>query len=72
MIVTDELQLTEAVLAETECPLISAYLRHENEPAPDPDVAEPWYSLDYTFIVEPGEAWLPTPPVSAKAEVSEP
>ena len=53
-------------------PLISAYLRHENEPAPDPDVAEPWYLLDYTFIVEPGEAWLPTPPVSAKAEVSEP
>ena len=44
----------------------------ELQPARDPDVAEPWYSLDYTFIVEPGEAWLPTPPVSAKAEASEP
>ena len=29
---------------------------------------EPWYTLDYTFVVEPGEAWLPTPPVTAKAE----
>jgi hypothetical protein len=53
-------------------PLISEYVRHENEQAPDPDVTEPWYSLDYTFIVEPGEAWLPTPPVSAKAESNEP
>ena len=49
-------------------PLIASYVRHEGEPAPDPDVNEPWYSLDYTFVVEPGEAWLPTPPVSAKAE----
>jgi protocatechuate 3,4-dioxygenase beta subunit len=49
-------------------PLIASYVRHEDEPAPDPDVTEPWYSLDYTFVVEPGEAWLPTPPVSAKAE----
>jgi len=48
-------------------PLIATYQRHEAEPAPDPDVTEPWYSLDYTFVVEPGEAWLPTPPVSAKA-----
>jgi hypothetical protein len=24
--------------------------------------------MDYEFIVEPGEAWLPTPPVSAKSE----
>jgi catechol 1,2-dioxygenase len=49
-------------------PLISEYVRHSGEQAPDPDVTGPWYSLDYTFIVEPGEAWLPTPPVSAKAE----
>src|ERR1700722_17268069 len=48
-------------------PLIASYVRHEGEPAPDPDVHEPWYSLDYTFVVEPGEARLPTPPVSAKA-----
>jgi hypothetical protein len=35
-------------------------------------VTEPWYTLDCTFIVEPGEAWLPTPPVSAKAESNGP
>jgi hypothetical protein len=35
-------------------------------------VTEPWYTLDYHFIVEPGEAWLPTPPVSAKSETEAP
>ena len=51
--------------------LIVTYQRHEpgEAPAPAPDVTEPWYTVDYHFIVEPGEAWLPTPPVSAKAEV---
>jgi protocatechuate 3,4-dioxygenase beta subunit len=49
-------------------PLIATYQRHEGEPAPDPAVTGPWYSLDYTFVVEPGEAWRPTPPVSAKTE----
>jgi catechol 1,2-dioxygenase len=50
--------------------LIAAYTRHEpgQEPAPAPDVTEPWYTLDYRFVVEPGEAWLPTPPVSAKTQ----
>jgi protocatechuate 3,4-dioxygenase beta subunit len=50
--------------------LIATYVRHEieGEPAPAPDVTEPWYTLDYRFVVEPGEAWLPTPPVSAKSE----
>jgi catechol 1,2-dioxygenase len=50
--------------------LIASYVRHEidDEPPPAPDVTEPWYTLDYTFLVEPGEAWLPTPPVSAKSQ----
>jgi catechol 1,2-dioxygenase len=49
--------------------LIATYVRHEitGGPAPAPDVTEPWYALDYTFVVEPGEAWLPPPPVSAKS-----
>lgn len=46
--------------------LIGTYVLHEDEPAPDPAVTEPWYSLEHTFVIEPGEAWLPTPPVSAK------
>lgn len=48
--------------------LVGTYVRHEDEPAPDPSVDEPWYSLEHTFVLEPGEAWLPTPPVSAKRE----
>jgi catechol 1,2-dioxygenase len=49
--------------------LIATYVRHEpgDEPAPAPDVTEPWYTLGYTFVVERGEAWRPTPPVSAKS-----
>lgn len=50
--------------------LIASYERHDpqDETVPAADVTEPWYTLDYTFTVEPGEAWRPTPPVSAKAE----
>ena len=43
--------------------LIGNYVRHENGPAPAPDVEGPWYSLDYTFKMEPGEAKLPRPPI---------
>jgi catechol 1,2-dioxygenase len=39
------------------------YVRHD-EPNPDhPDTAVPWYSLDYTFVLEPGETVLPKPPI---------
>ena len=47
--------------------LVANFLRHENEPAPDPEVTGPWYSLQHTFILQRGESWLPTPPVSKKA-----
>ena len=44
--------------------LIGNYERHDGEaPAPAPDVAAPWYSLDYTFVMEPGEAKLPRAPI---------
>jgi catechol 1,2-dioxygenase len=49
---------------------IGHYVRHENEPAPDADVKGPWYSLEHTYVLEPGESWLPTPPVSAKSKVA--
>lgn len=48
--------------------LVGNYLRHENEPAPAADVTGPWYSLDFTFRIEPGVARLPRPPITAKAE----
>ena len=47
--------------------LIGHYVLHENEPAPDPDVTGPWYSLGHTFVIEAGESRLPPPPVSGKA-----
>ena len=46
-------------------------MRHENEKPPAPGVKDPWYSLDYTFIMEPGEAKLPRPPIQDKAKTPE-
>jgi hydroxyquinol 1,2-dioxygenase len=46
--------------------LIGNYVRHDTDKAPD--VKAPWYSLDYTFVVEPGVAKLPRAPISGKAE----
>jgi protocatechuate 3,4-dioxygenase beta subunit len=63
----DENLDTDAQFGPTRS-LIGHYALHENEPAPDPDITGPWYSLDFTFVLEPGEAWLPTPPVSAKSD----
>jgi catechol 1,2-dioxygenase len=43
--------------------LMGGYVRHE-EPRPgDPSATTPWYSLDYTYIMEQGEAILPRPPI---------
>jgi catechol 1,2-dioxygenase len=49
--------------------LIAHYEVHENEPAPDPQTIGTWYTLQHTFLLQPGESWLPTPPVSQKATV---
>ena len=37
-------------------------------PAPAADVTGPWYSLDHHFVIEPGDASLPKPPITGKAE----
>ena len=43
--------------------LMGDYVRH-SEPRPGaPSTTSPWYSLDYTYIMEPGEAVLPRPPI---------
>jgi hydroxyquinol 1,2-dioxygenase len=52
--------------------LVGNYVRHENEPPPAPDVSGPWYSLDYTFVMEPGSARLPRPPITGKASGERP
>jgi len=52
--------------------LIGHYVRHDNGPAPAPDVTGPWYSLDYTFGIEPGIAKWPRAPISGKAHGERP
>jgi hydroxyquinol 1,2-dioxygenase len=42
--------------------LIGDYKRH-TEKAPAPDVKGEWYSLDQTFVMEPGKSRLPKPPI---------
>lgn len=48
--------------------LIGDYVYHENEPAPDPEVTGAWYSLDFTFTMEPGDDSLPLAPISGRTE----
>jgi catechol 1,2-dioxygenase len=42
--------------------LVGNYVKHTDK-APAPDVKGEWYSLDYTFGMEPGEAKLPRAPI---------
>ncbi len=49
---------------------VGQYVFHEQDPAPDPHVKGPWYSMNHTFVLMRGESWLPTPPVSAKSKTT--
>jgi catechol 1,2-dioxygenase len=42
--------------------LVGNYVRHDG-PAPASDVEGEWYSLDQTFVMEPGKSRLPKPPI---------
>jgi len=50
--------------------LIGDYVRHVDAPAPAADIRGAWYSLEHTFALEPGESWLPKPPITAKVEAT--
>jgi catechol 1,2-dioxygenase len=52
--------------------LVGNYVRHENETPPAPDVTGPWYSLDYTFVMEGGVTKLPRAPITGKARGERP
>jgi hydroxyquinol 1,2-dioxygenase len=52
--------------------LVGQYVLHEGEAAPAADVSGPWYSLDHHFVIEPGEAKLPKPPITGKASGERP
>jgi catechol 1,2-dioxygenase len=43
--------------------LVGNYLRHDSGAPPAQGVKAPWYTLDYTFVMEPGEATLPRAPI---------
>ncbi|WP_420226107.1 dioxygenase [Pigmentiphaga litoralis] len=58
---------TDVQFGVTEA-LVGHYERHGAGSAPAPDVTGPWYSLKQTFVVEPGVAKLPRPPISGKAD----
>ncbi len=51
--------------------LLGNYIRHESGTPPAPDVKPPWYTLEYTFAMEPGKAVLPRAPIHDKATTSE-
>ena len=43
---------------------VGNYVHHKaGEKAPDAGVTGEWYSLDQTFVMEPGKARLPRPPI---------
>ena len=43
--------------------LMGDYRRHDSGEPPSPDVTAPWYTLAHTFVMEPGEAKRPVPPI---------
>ncbi|HEY4373424.1 MAG TPA: dioxygenase [Burkholderiales bacterium] len=48
--------------------LIGNYVRHESGTPPTADVKGAWYTLEHDFVIEPGEARLPKPPITGKAK----
>ncbi|MDP4022582.1 dioxygenase [Methylobacterium sp. NEAU 140] len=55
---------SDAVFGVTAA-LIGDFVEHgPGEAPPEPDIAAPWYSLDHTFVMEPGESRLPRPPIA--------
>ena len=44
--------------------LVGDFKHHHEQYPGDASVPVPWRSLDYTYIMEPGEAVLPRAPIS--------
>jgi catechol 1,2-dioxygenase len=43
--------------------LVGRFERHDEPHPTESDAGLPWYSLDYTYVIERGEAKLPRPPI---------
>jgi protocatechuate 3,4-dioxygenase beta subunit len=60
--VDDDENLQSDVVFGVTRALIGDYRKGQGTP-PAADVEGDWYSLDYTFVMQPGEAKLPAPPI---------
>lgn len=58
----DEHLETDVVFGVTRS-LVGDFRRHETGAPPAADVAAPWFTLAHRFVIEPGEAKLPRPPI---------
>jgi protocatechuate 3,4-dioxygenase beta subunit len=63
--VDDDKHLHSDVVFGVTSHLIGDFRQHgADDPAPDGTLHEEWYSLSYTFVMEPGDAKLPKPPIA--------
>jgi catechol 1,2-dioxygenase len=60
--VNDDVRLETDVQFGVTRALVGNFVRHDGPP-PAPDVKGDWYSLDQTFVMEPGKSRLPKPPI---------
>jgi len=61
--VDDDERLESDVVFGVTNHLIGTYRKRSGETPPEPDINGDWYTLDYRFVMEPGEAKLPHPPI---------
>ena len=63
--VSDDQHLDSDVVFGVTSHLVGDFRRPgPEESPPEPGVEAPWYSLHYDFVMEPGEAKLPHPPIA--------
>ncbi|MBR0795954.1 catechol 1,2-dioxygenase [Bradyrhizobium jicamae] len=61
--VDDDQHLESDVVFGVTRALVGDYRRHDDGERPAADVRAPWYTLNYRFVMEAGEAILPKPPI---------
>jgi len=66
--VNDDVNLETDVQFGVTRALVGNYVLHEKGTPPASDVRGAWYTLDFTFTMEPGVAKLPRPPITSKAD----
>lgn len=61
--VDDDAHLETDVVFGVTRALVGDFRRHDSGEPPASGVTAPWYTLDYRFVMKPGEALLPIPPI---------